>query len=64
MAAALKQAPPATLVIFGGTGDLAKRLLVPAIVNLCGDGLIGDTLDIIGIGSSDGDDESLRQGLD
>jgi len=64
MAAALKQAPPATLVIFGGSGDLAKRLLVPAIVNLCGDGLIGDGLDIIGIGSSEGDDESLRQGLD
>jgi len=64
MAAALKQAPPATLVIFGGTGDLARRLLVPAIVNLCGDGLIGDTLDIIGIGSSEGDDETLRKGLD
>ena len=64
MAAALKQAPSATLVIFGGTGDLARRLLVPAIVNLCGDGLIGDHLDIIGIGSSEGDDESLRKGLD
>jgi glucose-6-phosphate 1-dehydrogenase len=64
MAAALKQAPPATLVIFGGTGDLARRLLVPAIINLCGDGLIGDKLDIIGIGSSEGDDESLRKGLD
>lgn len=64
MAAALKQAPPATLVIFGGTGDLARRLLVPAIVNLCGDGLIGDGLDIIGIGSSEGDDETLRSGLD
>jgi glucose-6-phosphate 1-dehydrogenase len=60
----LKQAPPATLVIFGGTGDLARRLLVPAIVNLCGDGLIGDELDIIGIGSSEGDDETLRKGLD
>jgi len=64
MAAALKQAPPATLVIFGGTGDLAKRLLVPAIVHLCGDGLIGGDFDIIGIGSSEGDDEMLRAGLD
>jgi len=59
-----RQAPPATLVIFGGTGDLARRLLVPAIVNLCSDGLIGDELDILGIGSSEGDDESLRKGLD
>jgi glucose-6-phosphate 1-dehydrogenase len=64
MAAALKQAPPATLVIFGGTGDLARRLLVPAIVNLCGDGLIGEKLEIIAIGSSEGDDETLRKGFD
>jgi glucose-6-phosphate 1-dehydrogenase len=64
MAAALKKAPPATLVIFGGTGDLARRLLVPAIANLCGDGLIGDDLHIIGIGSREGTDEDLRAGLD
>ncbi len=59
-----KPAPPATLVIFGGTGDLARRLLVPAITNLCADGLIGRDFTIIGIGSSEGDDESLRAGLD
>ena len=64
MAAALKKAPPATLVIFGGTGDLARRLLVPAIANLCGDGLIGDDFKIIGIGSREGTDEDLRAGLD
>ena len=27
-------APPATLVIFGGGGDLTKRLLMPSIYNL------------------------------
>jgi glucose-6-phosphate 1-dehydrogenase len=59
-----KKAPPATLVIFGATGDLARRLLVPAIANLCGDGLIGETLNIIGIGSRDGSDEDLRASLD
>ncbi|HWI85316.1 MAG TPA: glucose-6-phosphate dehydrogenase [Sphingomonas sp.] len=52
------------MVIFGATGDLARRLLVPAIANLCGDGLIGDDFDIIGIGSRDGSDEDLRAGLD
>jgi glucose-6-phosphate 1-dehydrogenase len=62
--AALKPAPPATLVIFGGTGDLSRRLLVPALAHLCGDGLIGDDLHIIGIGSRDGSDEDLRAGLD
>ena len=60
----LPEAPAATLVIFGGTGDLTRRLLIPALVNLCADGLIGDDLQIIGIGSRDGDDETLRAGLD
>jgi glucose-6-phosphate 1-dehydrogenase len=62
--AAAPQAPPATLVIFGGTGDLARRLLVPALVNLARDGLVGEKLTIIGIGSRDGDDAMLRAGLD
>ena len=59
-----KTAPAATLVIFGATGDLARRLLVPALANLCADGLIGDDLAIIGIGSREGTDEDLRAGLD
>ena len=59
-----RQAPSATLVIFGGTGDLARRLLVPALAHLCSDGLIGDDLHIIGIGSREGTDEDLRAGLD
>ncbi|WP_294393887.1 glucose-6-phosphate dehydrogenase [uncultured Sphingomonas sp.] len=63
-AAALPPAPPSTLVIFGGTGDLTRRLLVPALANLCGDGLVGNDLTIIAIGSREGDDESLRAGLD
>ncbi len=42
-------APPATLVIFGGVGDLSRRLLTPALVNLTRDGLIGDDLTIIAV---------------
>ncbi len=60
----MEAAPPATLVIFGATGDLTRRLLTPAIANLCGDGLIGEDFAIIGIGSREGDDEMLRAGLD
>jgi len=52
------------LVIFGGTGDLARRLLMPAITHLCGDGLIADDLRIIGIGAREGTDEDLRASLD
>ena len=58
-----KPAPPATLVIFGVTGDLARRLLVPALVNLRHEGLITDGLDILGIGKQDLDDGALRHAL-
>ncbi|CAH0498910.1 glucose-6-phosphate dehydrogenase [Novosphingobium sp. CECT 9465] len=60
----MKTAPPATLVIFGATGDLTRRLLVPAVTNLCTDGLLGKDFTILGIGRSDGDDETLRASLD
>ena len=57
-------APPVTLVIFGATGDLTRRLLVPAIINLTRTGLVGDDLKILGIGIDEGDDEFLRGRLD
>ena len=57
-------APAATLVIFGAMGDLTSRLLVPALVNLTRDGLIGDTLAIIGIDRDLASDEALRAKLD
>lgn len=63
MAAGPKRAPAATLVIFGVTGDLTRRLLVPALANLRREGLIGDGLKLIGIGKQDVDDEALRRAL-
>ncbi len=54
-------APPATLVIFGGAGDLSRRLLTPALVNLTRDGLIGDDLDILVV--SRGPDEGIQDQL-
>ena len=59
-----KPAPPVTLVIFGATGDLTRRLLVPAIINLTRSGLVGDDLTILGVGIDEGDDEFLRRRLD
>ena len=59
-----EQAPAATLVIFGVTGDLTRRLLVPALANLRRENLIGDGLHILGIGCDDTDDEALRTHLD
>ncbi|MFB2608257.1 glucose-6-phosphate dehydrogenase, partial [Rhizobium phaseoli] len=56
--------PPVTLVIFGATGDLTRRLLVPAIINLTRQRLVGEDLNILGIGIEPGDDEFLRGRLD
>ncbi|MGI6284328.1 glucose-6-phosphate dehydrogenase [Neomoorella humiferrea] len=38
------------LVIFGGTGDLARRKLYPALYNLHVDGFLPDTVGIIAVG--------------
>jgi glucose-6-phosphate 1-dehydrogenase len=57
-------APAATFVIFGVLGDLARRLLMPALVNLARDGLIDKTTRIIGVSYHDGNDKALRDALD
>ena len=46
LAAGLSQAllpQPCSLVIFGGSGDLAKRKLLPALYNLALDGVLPAT---------------------
>ena len=57
-------APPATLVIFGAMGDLARRLLIPSILNLWRDGLLGEGFEILGVSYHDATDEDLRNALD
>jgi glucose-6-phosphate 1-dehydrogenase len=49
----LAPAGACTLVIFGASGDLAKRLLAPALRNLDEDGLLPDRLAVIGFSRSD-----------
>src|SRR5207253_9054863 len=41
------------LVIFGATGDLAKRKLMPALYDLAVSGFLNDPPDILGVGRSD-----------
>ncbi len=41
---------PVTIVVFGGTGDLMKRKLVPAFVSLFKQGILNPTSAIIGVG--------------
>jgi glucose-6-phosphate 1-dehydrogenase len=55
--------PPATLVIFGASGDLTRRLLAPAIAHLNRDGAISPDFAIIGIGRTAYTDETFRAHL-
>jgi glucose-6-phosphate 1-dehydrogenase len=57
------KAPPCTVVIFGATGDLTARLLMPAIYNLSRTGLLPEKFALIGIGRSPETDESFRNDL-
>lgn len=51
---------PATLVIFGATGDLARRKLLPAVFGLWQDGLLGSAFNIVGVGRQEMDDEQFK----
>src|SRR4029453_12641198 len=53
-------AEPATIVIFGGAGDLAHRKLLPALYNLQVDGLLPHRIAVVGVGRTAMDDEAYR----
>src|SRR4051812_29962189 len=44
---------PTTLVIFGATGDLARRKLLPAIYNLAHEGALPERFNLIGSSRSE-----------
>ncbi|HZV10895.1 MAG TPA: glucose-6-phosphate dehydrogenase, partial [Novosphingobium sp.] len=48
------------LLLFGATGDLAQRMLLPSLCALHADGLIAPDLAIIGTARSELDDEGFR----
>jgi glucose-6-phosphate 1-dehydrogenase len=58
-----KPGDPCVLVIFGGAGDLAKRLLIPALYNLRRAGLLSEDFAVIGISRAENDDETFRRGF-
>jgi glucose-6-phosphate 1-dehydrogenase len=51
---------PTTLVIFGATGDLAHRKLLPAIYNLAHEGALPEGFNLIGISRSEMSDDDYR----
>ena len=56
-------APAATMVIFGGGGDLTKRLLMPSIYNLKVAGLLDESFNVILVDRADTTEDALRAGL-
>ena len=58
-----EKAPACTLVIFGASGDLTKRLLMPALYNLSGSGLLPDEFKVIGVDRGGNGDEGWKASL-
>ena len=55
------QVEPCTLVIFGGSGDLTRRKLLPALYNLGLDGLLPSNYAVVGIGRKPWSDDEFRK---
>jgi glucose-6-phosphate 1-dehydrogenase len=52
---------PTSLTIFGGTGDLAHRKLLPALYNLAHEGALPERFEMVGIARSEMSDEEFQQ---
>src|SRR5580704_2768720 len=56
-------AAPCVMVIFGATGDLTKRKLIPALCNLAQDNVLPKQFAIVGFAVNDFDTASFRKML-
>ncbi|MGH2872893.1 MAG: glucose-6-phosphate dehydrogenase [Solirubrobacteraceae bacterium] len=52
---------PTVLVIFGATGDLAHRKLLPALYNLAHEGQLPERFEVIGVGRRDQESDDFRE---
>src|SRR3954465_5099155 len=53
--------PATTLTIFGATGDLAHRKLLPALYNLAHEGALPERFNLIGVSRREMPDEDFRE---
>jgi glucose-6-phosphate 1-dehydrogenase len=58
-----QKASPCIMIIYGASGDLTKRKLLPALVNLAQEGLLSQQFAIIGFAFDQMSTESFRQKL-
>jgi glucose-6-phosphate 1-dehydrogenase len=52
--------PPCALVIVGGTGDLTRRKLMPALYALAAQGTLGEQVTVVGAGRGEMSDDGYR----
>ncbi len=55
---------PTTFILFGATGDLAKRKIYPALYNLFVDGKLPQAFSLIGLGRREWSDESFQANVE
>lgn len=58
-----KESTPAIFIIFGGTGDLAKRKIIPALYNLFLENRLPDKFSVIGTGRTKFTDAKYQSSL-
>jgi glucose-6-phosphate 1-dehydrogenase len=63
LTAGLERLPvaPTTLVIFGATGDLARRKLLPALYNLAHEGALPERFHLVGVSRKEKENEDYRE---
>jgi len=63
LTAGLERLPvaPTTLVIFGATGDLARRKLLPALYNLAHEGALPERFHLVGVSRKEKEDDDYRE---
>ncbi|HET7010928.1 MAG TPA: glucose-6-phosphate dehydrogenase [Anaerolineales bacterium] len=55
--------PGTTLVIFGASGDLTRRKLVPSLFGLFGKGRLPDSFQLLGVARSEATDDAFRSDM-
>lgn len=60
LAPVLSKAPPVAMVIFGASGDLTGRKILPALARLADRGVLDDGFTVIGVARTEWSDEEFR----
>ena len=56
-----RRAPPCVLVVFGASGDLTKRKLIPALEALAANRLLSSAFVLVGVARTEMSDDAFRQ---